>query len=432
VASPNAALSCDFTGLTNGTEYTFTIVAKNAQGSSSSVNVNATPFHTVVAPNAPSSVTVTPGRGSLNVTWSAPTSGEPPTSYVVSIPGQPDCTVLAGQPLSCDFTGLTPGTSYTATVTAVTSAGSSSGVTGAGTPLSLTTPPAAPTGVTSTSADGSLVVTWTAPTTGYAPTSYTVSIPGQSDCVVNLVANPGAALSCTFSGLTNGTNYTATVTPSNSAGAGTAATASGTPYGTVNSATGVTASVTNGTSATVSWTAPSSIGGGSITGYTVYAYDANGNQVGSCTTTGTTCVVSGLTKGQTYSFKVETQTNHGNSALSSRITLVLPLNQGPVNAYIRGWSYAQREISDGMRKAIGAAARLIVASGNKTVTVTGFANFTALKSLSRDRGVNVAAYLRHELNRFGGRLITIKVVNGGCTTKFGGTVLNRVAVIQGR
>jgi len=182
----------------------------------------------------------------------------------------------------------------------------------------------------------------------------------------------------------------------------------------------------------VSWTAPSSIGGGSITGYTVYAYDANGNQVGSCTTTGTTCVVSGLTKGQTYSFKVETQTNHGNSALSGLITLVLPLNQGPVNAYIRGWSYAQREISDGMRKAIGAAARLIVASGNKTVTVTGFANFTALKSLSRDRAVNVAAYLRHELNRFGGRSITIKVVNGGCTTKFGGTVLNRVAVIQGR
>ena len=95
-------------------------------------------------------------------------------------------------------------------------------------------------------------------------------------------------------------------------------------------------------------------------------------------------------------------------------------------------SYAQRDISDGMRKAIGAAARAIVAGNNKTVTVTGFANFTALKTLSHDRAVNVAAYLRHELNRFGGRSITIKVVNGGCTTKFGGTVLNRVAVIQGR
>jgi hypothetical protein len=85
-----------------------------------------------------------------------------------------------------------------------------------------------------------------------------------------------------------------------------------------------------------------------------------------------------------------------------------------------------------MRKAIGAAAHLIVSSGNKSVTVTGFANFTARLSLSRDRAIAVATYLRHELNRFGGSSITIETVAGGCTTKFGGATLNRVVVLQGR
>ena len=66
------------------------------------------------------------------------------------------------------------------------------------------------------------------------------------------------------------------------------------------------------------------------------------------------------------------------------------------------------------------------------MTVTGYANFTALRTLSADRANNVAAFLRQELNRFGGSAITIKVVVGGNTTKFGGTVLNRVVVIQGR
>jgi hypothetical protein len=422
------------TGLTAGVTYTFKVVAQNSVGDSpvSDPSNGVTPFHTVVAPNVPSSVTVTPGRGSLNVTWNAPTSGEPPTSYVVSIPGQPDCTVLAGQTLSSNFTGLTPGTSYTATVRAVTSAGSSSGATGLGTPLSLTTPPATPTGLTANSADGSLVVTWTAPPTGDAPTSYIVSIPGQSDCVINLVANPGAALSCTFSGLTNGTNYTATVTPSNSAGAGRAATASGTPYGTVNSAAGVKASVASLTSATVSWTAPTSIGGGSITGYTAYAYTADGRQVGSCTTTVTSCDITGLTTGTSYSFKVETATNHGKSSLSSQTTLMLPIRLSPVNAYVRGWSYGKSDITDGMRKTIGAAAHLIVSSGNKSVTVTGFANITARLGLSRGRAIAVATYLRHELDRFGGSSVTIKTVAGGCTTKFGGATSNRVIVLQGR
>ena len=433
VANPSAALSCDFAGLTNGTEYTFTIVAKNAQGSSTTVDVNGTPATT---PGVVTSGAATGGDTQVVVSWAAPASdgSATVTSYTVSIPGQPDCVVdLVANPgaaLSCTFTGLTNGTNYTATIVATNAQGNSSGVTVNATPHGT---PGPVQSAAATGGDTTVSVTWSAPTSGDVVTSYVVSVPGQPDCVVDLVANPSAALSCTFTGLTNGTSYTATIVAKNGSNTSSTVTVSATPYGTpaVPSVTTVVSSP-SGTGALVTFTHPSNTGGGSVTGYTVTAYDANGNVVGSCTTTATSCIITGLTKGSTYSFKAQMNTTHGNSAQSAPKSLLIPSGYQKVNAYIRGWSYAQRDISDGMRKAIGAAARAIVAGNNKTVTVTGFANFTALKTLSYDRAVNVAAYLRHELNRFGGRSITIKVVNGGCTTKFGGTVLNRVAVIQGR
>jgi len=443
------ATSCDVTGLTEGTTYKFGVVA-NFQGQSGGFTSTAmsplsnpvTPTGVIYPPDAPTNVTATGDDHSAQVSWTAPANdgGSPVTGYTVTaydsngnVVGS--CTATAPT-TTCLVEGLALGQSYTFTVVATNSAGDS-------TPSDASSP-VQPTGVdptepgpvldgATTPGDGHVVVTWTAPNTGDVPTSYEVTVPGFPACVIDLVANPNAALSCDFTGLTNGTEYTFTIVAKNAQGSSTSVDVSATPFGTPAVPT-VTTVVTSpaGDGALVTFTHPSNTGGGAVTGYTVTAYDVNGNVVGTCTTTGTSCTITGLTKGATYSFKAQMNTTHGNSAQSAPKSLLIPSGYQKVNAYIRGWSYAQREISDGMRKAIGAAARLIVASGNKTVTVTGFANFTALKSLSRDRAVNVAAYLRHELNRFGGRSITIKVVNGGCTTKFGGTVLNRVAVIQGR
>lgn len=443
------ATSCDVTGLTEGVTYKFGVVA-NFQGQSGGFTSTAmsplsnpvTPTGVVYAPDAPTNVTATGDDHAAQVSWTAPVNdgGSPVSGYTVTaydsngnVVGS--CTATAPT-TTCLVEGLALGQSYTFAVVATNVAGDS-------TPSDASTP-VQPTGVDPTEpgpvldgatapGDGHVTVTWTAPNTGDVPTSYEVSVPGFPTCVIDLVANPDAALSCDFTGLTNGTEYTFTIVAKNAQGSSTSVDVSATPYGTPAVPT-VTTVVTSpsGTGALVTFTHPSNTGGGSVTGYTVTAYDANGNVVGTCTTTGTSCTITGLTKGSTYSFKAQMNTTHGNSAQSAPKSLLIPSGYQKINAYIRGWSYAQREISDGMRKAIGAAARAIVAGNNKTVTVTGFANFTALKTLSRDRAVNVAAYLRHELNRFGGRSITIKVVNGGCTTKFGGTVLNRVAVIQGR
>jgi hypothetical protein len=83
--------------------------------------------------------------------------------------------------------------------------------------------PGAPTGVTAVRADSSAVVSWSAPASdgGSTITGYTVtSTPGGPTCTT------AGALSCTVSGLANGTAYTFTVTATNGAGTGPPSTAS--------------------------------------------------------------------------------------------------------------------------------------------------------------------------------------------------------------
>ena len=79
-------------------------------------------------PGQATAVTATGGPGSATVSWTAPTTGGPPTSYIVtpylgSIPQLP--TSVSGTPLptSARVSGLTPGQTYTFRVTASNPAG---------------------------------------------------------------------------------------------------------------------------------------------------------------------------------------------------------------------------------------------------------------------------------------------------------------------
>jgi alpha-tubulin suppressor-like RCC1 family protein len=86
--------------------------------------------------------------------------------------------------------------------------------------------------------------------------------------------------------------------------------------------TGVSATPGN-TTATISWTAPASLGTGTLTGYTATATAASTSFT--CTTTGAvTCVITGLTNGTTYSVTVVTLTTDGNSPPSSPAVNVQP------------------------------------------------------------------------------------------------------------
>jgi len=86
------------------------------------------------------------------------------------------------------------------------------------------TPASAPVDVTATAGDASAALTWQAPTSSgsFPVTSYQAVVsPGGQSCLVSM-----PTLSCTISGLTNSTTYTATVRALNGAGWGPYSTAS--------------------------------------------------------------------------------------------------------------------------------------------------------------------------------------------------------------
>ena len=172
-------------------------------------------------PGSPTGITAVRGDTQATVSFTAPAldGGAVVTSYIVtSSPGNQTCTATAPT-TTCDVTGLTNGTDYTFTVVAVNVAGNSlasaasSAVTPAGNPT-------APTTVTATPGDSQATLAFSGAGANGSPISnYTV------------VASPGGATATgsqspiVISGLTNGTQYTFTVTATNGVGTSSASTA---------------------------------------------------------------------------------------------------------------------------------------------------------------------------------------------------------------
>jgi hypothetical protein len=93
-----------------------------------------------------------------------------------------------------------------------------------------------------------------------------------------------------------------------------------TPYALAGKPTNVTVTAGNA-QATISWTAPASLGSGALTGYTATASPGGAT----CTTTGaTSCTVTGLTNGTAYTVTVVARTTAGDSAPSAPSAAVTP------------------------------------------------------------------------------------------------------------
>jgi hypothetical protein len=235
VASPGgksattSSTTVTFSGLTNGTTYTFAVSAINAAGSGPAAVSNAvTPTATPMPPSPPTSVAAVANVDhGATITWTASDDhGSAITGYTIT------ATQLAGSlatpaptATSAQVTGLTPGTQYTFVITATNAIGTSAASLPSS-PIVAATLPGAPTAVGAvTNVNQGATVSWTAPASnGYgAIVKYTVTAsPGGATA-----STPdGNTLNAVINGLQPGTSYTFTVVAINAVGSGPASSAS--------------------------------------------------------------------------------------------------------------------------------------------------------------------------------------------------------------
>ena len=193
--------------------------------------------------------------------------------------------------------------------------------------------PGTPTAVVADSGSGSALVSWAAPNSSGSATvtTYTVtaidatnSSRGGETCVVT------EATGCTVTSLTNGDIYSFTVVATNVVGNSSSSAPSNSvvPLAAPGAPTGLAASVTSPTSATLTWTAPTSTGGAPIVYYTATSYLGGITAGPRCSTTSATaCTITGLTTSDAYTFEVVARTVFGSSGSSA----AYPANQDEWN-----------------------------------------------------------------------------------------------------
>jgi len=177
---------------------------------------------------------------------------------------------------------------------------------------------------------GTATVTWTAPAANGGPaiTSFEIVATPTSGTspVVTRTGIARTATSGTVTGLVNGTTYTLQVRAVNLFGPGPLSAASNpvTPVGLPGTPTTVVA-IRGNASASLSWTAPASNGGSAITGYQVQVRTGT-TVVRTDVLTGpsTSTLVTGLTNGTAYNFRVAAVNAIGTGALSAASNTVTP------------------------------------------------------------------------------------------------------------
>lgn len=207
------------------------------------------------------------------------------------------------------------------------------------------TKPAEPTNAKATAADGSALVSWTAPTdTGGLLLTYTVlSNPDGKTCTAT------TGTSCVITGLTNGTSYTFRVSAKNVVGTsqGSAPSAAITPtagtsvaaaIGTVPGAPTDVKVVPGWKRATISWVPPTNNGGQQVFSFKVTV--SPGGQ--SCLTFGAqACTITGLAPRKQHTFSVVATNALGDSvaATSEKVALQpkVALRGGPTAAKLASW-----------------------------------------------------------------------------------------------
>jgi hypothetical protein len=403
IATGVSGLTYTDNGRTNGVTYFYEVEAVNSVGASAPSNeVSATPG--AIAPGVPAITSAVAGNASVTVTWTAPISngGSAITNYriVPFIGATAQTPVIVGNVLSDIVTGLVNGTTYTFTVAATNTVGTSS----ASSPSSSATPvtvPGAPGLTSATSGNAQVTLAWTAPTSngGSTITGYTV-LRGTTTGGESVVATGVTGLTFTDTGRTNGTTYFYEVEAVNSVGASTPSNERSATPATVPAAPTFSATPVANADGTVgvTWGAPAN-NGAPITTYTVTptpACSACGGLTISGSPASASTTITGLTGGTAYTFTVRATNLVGTSPASASSNPVTPLAPAPSSAPAGATSSANCTSQSASGSCpVTDEATTATATGEGSLTVAQYsgtpAGTSSLASATSYFDVNVAA-----------------------------------------
>ena len=205
----SSSLSCVISGLTNDTTYYVSVTATNAagMGPASNPRVSSLP---VALPGPPTLTALTAGDAFLSVPFTAGTqdSNNPITGYQYSTDGGVTWLAATGSTSPITVSNLTNGTAYSVELRATSADGPGAASNAEpGTPYAAPDPTANAT-TSYVAGSGQVTVTWVAPNSnGAAISSYTVTAFSAAIGGTQITTCTTSTLSCTLSGLSNGTTY---------------------------------------------------------------------------------------------------------------------------------------------------------------------------------------------------------------------------------
>jgi fibronectin type 3 domain-containing protein len=316
------------TGLINGQSYSYTVSASNDAGwGLNCTAVLATPRG---PPGAPGGLTASPSDGLINLGWSAPLSngGSVVTNYKIyrgTGSGSETLWTTVGNVLSYPNIGLTNGQVYYFKVSAVNAVGEGPQSNEASAiPVAV---PSAPTLSSAVPGNAQVVLTWTTPNSngGNVVTNYKV-YRGTTAGGETLLTTVGNVLTYIDGTAANGVTYYYKVSAVNSIGEGPKSNEISATPATVPSAPALTSATAGNAQVVLVWTAPSSNGGGAITGYKVYRGTSSGGETQLATLGNVlTYTDTSLTNGQTYYYRTSATNSKGEGAQSNELS-AMPKN----------------------------------------------------------------------------------------------------------
>lgn len=289
-----------FAGLVTGQSYELSVRAFNVLGGGPKWEANAIPHPTVSTPSEPEPL-VNSSPNEITLLWNAPFDGNSPiTSYTAKIDGV-QAAVLPADASSYSFSGLVTGRTYRVELFASNAEGDGPAWGGDIVATAANLVPGTPS-VTVAVSKNSITLDWVKPVDGSSPiTGYDVSIDGSQ------VSVNDNTTTYSFGGLTEGKEYSLSVTAKNTFGAGPAWVGKATTK-TQSQLPEAPAVIVQSSddSITLLWNMPAD-NGTPITGYEVTIDGVIRTLPASTTST----TFSGLAKGQYYDLTVKAITASG-------------------------------------------------------------------------------------------------------------------------